>query len=77
MLKYVGSSFVPGIPARDLTDEEAELYGRARLLGTGLYIATSVGFDEVKPKKIGKKKFKEAVKREDEDSSEVNNNGWN
>lgn len=32
-LRYVGRGFVPGVPARDLTEEEAEAYGREWLLG--------------------------------------------
>ena len=28
---YIGRSFVPGIPARDLTHEEAEAIGRGRI----------------------------------------------
>ncbi len=38
MLKYIGQSSLPGIPARDLTDAEAEQHGKARLLATGLYV---------------------------------------
>lgn len=38
MLKYVGFGFLPGVPARDLTDEEAKEYGRGRLLESGLYL---------------------------------------
>jgi hypothetical protein len=38
MLKYVGKSFIPGIPARDLTDEEVKQYGgETKLVATGLY----------------------------------------
>lgn len=39
MLKYVGKgSFLPGIPARDLNDEEVSKYGGKReLIATGLY----------------------------------------
>ena len=28
MLKYIGKGSLPGIPARDLTDEEVKRYGR-------------------------------------------------
>ncbi len=40
MLKYVGrGNYLPGVPARDLTDEEAEACGgRVWLLETGLYV---------------------------------------
>lgn len=37
-LKYIGSGgFVVGVPARDLTDDEVKLFGKARLLASGLY----------------------------------------
>lgn len=37
-LKYIGQAFIPGIPARDLTEEEVEKYGGVDfLLATGLY----------------------------------------
>jgi hypothetical protein len=39
-LIYVGDGFLPGIPARDLTDEEVEAHGgAASLIATGLYQA--------------------------------------
>ncbi|GIK42447.1 MAG: hypothetical protein BroJett011_62800 [Chloroflexota bacterium] len=38
MLKYIGQgAFLPGVPARDLSAEEAKEYGEARLLKSGLY----------------------------------------
>lgn len=37
MLKYNKNGFLKGVPARDLTDEEAKEYGRERLLKSGLY----------------------------------------
>jgi hypothetical protein len=38
MLKYIGDGFIPGVPARDLTDEEVEKCGGEEfLLSTGLY----------------------------------------
>ncbi len=53
-LKYIGNSFIPDIPARDLSDEEVErLGGAAALIATGLYAEDK----EVKPaagKKAGK-----------------------
>ena len=37
-MKYkVGSGFYIGIPARDLSDDEVEHYGREFLLSLGLY----------------------------------------
>lgn len=55
MLKYIGNgSFVVGVPARDLTTQEAKKFGVDRLLGTGLYIEP-----EQKPHK--KKSEKESL----------------
>ena len=37
-LKYIGGgSYVPGLPARDLTEKEAKQYDLVVLLSTGLY----------------------------------------
>ena len=39
MLKYIGrGSSLPGIPARDLTDDEVKRFGKTFLLSTGLYV---------------------------------------
>lgn len=39
MFLYIGKgSFLPDVPARDLTQDEAKLYGVERLLLSGLYI---------------------------------------
>jgi len=68
MLKYVGKSFIIGIPARDLTDDEVELYGKSTLIGTGLY-------EEVlTAEKPRKSKLKETEKQAEE-SAEVKH-GW-
>lgn len=38
-MKYIGEGkFIPGIPARDLTTAEVKLYGKDRLLASGLYV---------------------------------------
>lgn len=51
MLKYIGTGFIPTIPARDLTNEEVEKYGgEEELLATGLY---------AKPKESRAKKAQE------------------
>jgi len=42
MLKYVGTGSLADIPARDLTDEEIELFGEEFLLSTGLYVKVEV-----------------------------------
>lgn len=41
MLKYKGNGkFIPGVPARDLVDEEVKRFGKSRLLASGLYQET-------------------------------------
>jgi hypothetical protein len=39
MWKYVGNGFLPGLPARDLADDEVELHGFTveELVTSGLY----------------------------------------
>ena len=37
-LRYVGGGFFHGVPARDLTGEEADKYGRLILLRSQLYV---------------------------------------
>lgn len=42
-MKYIGNGeFYPGIPARDLSDEEVAHYGLKVLLKTGLYIEEKI-----------------------------------
>jgi hypothetical protein len=36
-MKYKGNGFLQGVPARDLTEQEARTYGVDRLLKSGLY----------------------------------------
>jgi len=60
-MKYIGKSFIVGIPARNLTEEEAARFGKKFLLDSGLYI------DEP-TRKI--KKITESVKRSDLESEE-------
>jgi len=38
MYKYIGNGWIHGVPARDLSDEEAKKYGIRQLLESGLYI---------------------------------------
>ena len=43
MLKYVGNgSWLPGVPARDLSDAEVKRFGRAFLLESGLYTEKTI-----------------------------------
>jgi hypothetical protein len=39
MYRYLGGGFVPGVPARNLTNDEAEYYGVYRLIRSGLYVS--------------------------------------
>ena len=36
-MKYKGNGFLQGVPARDLTEQEARRFGVERLLASGLY----------------------------------------
>jgi len=38
MLKYKGGGFLPGVPARDLSDEEVSRFGKSGLLKSKLYV---------------------------------------
>jgi len=38
MLRYIGKGYLVGVPAKNLTSEEVEKYGKRRLLESGLYI---------------------------------------
>lgn len=37
MLKYRGPGFLPGVPARDMKDDEVKKYNYHRLIASGLY----------------------------------------
>lgn len=40
MMTYIGDGFLPGVPARDLSEDEVAAYGGAEaLLACGLYAA--------------------------------------
>ena len=54
-LKYVGSGFLPGVPAKDLTPEQVELYGGEKtLIASGLYEREKKSVEpEKKPGKEG------------------------
>jgi hypothetical protein len=36
-LRYLGGGFIPKVPARDLTPDEAKQHGIERLVASGLY----------------------------------------
>jgi hypothetical protein len=62
MLKYIGTGFIAGIPARDLTDDEVKKYGGVKvLLSTGLF---------EKPKKKQVKIIEEGEKWQDQEPYE-------
>jgi hypothetical protein len=48
MMLYIGNGFILGIPARNLTSVEVKLYGKDRLLSSGLYKEKQV----TKPKEV-------------------------
>lgn len=57
-LRYVGDGFLPGVPARDLSDEETREHGGVRVLvATGLYESVVAKADNDKSDKpaAGKK----------------------
>lgn len=37
MLKYCGDGFLPGVPARDLNNNDVKKFGNERLLMSGIY----------------------------------------
>lgn len=36
-MKYLHNGFIPGVPARDLSEDEVKQYGKKRLLDSGCY----------------------------------------
>ncbi len=48
MHKYQGGGFIPGVPARDLTDAEAEQYG---VTNSPLYVKQAKGSDNKRAKR--------------------------
>jgi hypothetical protein len=48
MLKFTGRGFVPGVPARDLTDAEVKQFGKKRLIASGAYKERIVPVREMK-----------------------------
>lgn len=59
MLRYLHNGYLAGVPARDLTDEEAKQYGKKRLLESGLY-------QEIRERKPRKETTKEPVEQAEE-----------
>ena len=55
-LKYIGNgSYLPDVPARDLTKEEAEYHGVGRLVDTKLYELVKQVYEPVKENKPSKR----------------------
>lgn len=61
MWKYRGGGFIPGVPARDLTSEEASRFGEQLLEASGLY---------ERPKKSGSMKPRPSENKADLPESE-------
>lgn len=53
MMKYLGGGYLPDVPARDLSAEEAEIYGREMLLASGLYQAVEGDNDDIRTVQAG------------------------
>lgn len=68
-MRYIGKAFVVGIPARDLSDIEAAMYGKADLLASGLYEESNPASVRVSGK--ARKNLIENVKHSDLESEEV------
>ncbi len=47
-LRYVGTAWLPGVPARDLDEAEAKEYGEKELIASGLYEPMSGKSDKKK-----------------------------
>lgn len=70
-MKYVGrGESIPGIPARDLTDQEVQIFGEERLILSGLYVVVE---SEVKLSRVRredkaiKPDYEEKQREEDQD----------
>ena len=63
MLKYQRKGFLPGVPARDLLDEEIRQWGKKRLIDSGLYV-------EVREKKTRTKQIDKEPETEHEQAEE-------
>jgi len=55
-LKYIGNSFLIGVPARDLSADETEKFGRETLIKSGLYVEPEPKPEPEKPVKKSTKK---------------------
>ncbi len=63
MLKYIGQGFLPGVPARDLSDDEVEQCGgEEALIASGLYEIPRVIEIQVEARLEGKR---DRTRRED------------
>jgi len=62
-MKWNGNGFYVGVPARDLSAEEVERYGKAFLLALGLYEEV----EQPKPKRVYKPAPAEDQTSEDEE----------
>jgi hypothetical protein len=66
-LTYVGAgAFLPGVPARNLTDEEVQMYGgREALLASGLY-------EEVAEQEFREQEFRQPAEKKVAEKEKAN-----
>ena len=55
MLHYKGGGWLPGVPSRDLSDEEATKFGERVLIKSGLYEKVESEIDPQEAEKKGAK----------------------
>lgn len=72
MLKYIGSGFLRGVPARDLKDDEVARYGYSFLVRSGLYVP-----EKQEPKDKAPDIVEETPAPRKRKSKGVNNHGRN
>lgn len=52
-MKWNGSGFLTGVPARDLKPAEVKRYGKKRLLKSGLYYEAKINTEQKEDKLLG------------------------
>ena len=62
MLKYSGSGFITGVPARDLTEDEVKQYGERRLIASGLY------YKPIEKKQLKRRDYQPVIEEKEDDT---------
>ena len=57
MYIYTGKGFIQGVPARNLSDDEARAFGIVKVVSSGLYIHAQDGTSDA-PKRVSARKSK-------------------